>query len=282
MNGTRQAGVGGRGRDGSRTGRVGRTLGLLFVAAVYVFLMLPIAIIAAMSLSAGEVLAFPPQGLSLRWFVAVFENESFMRAMGISLALAAVATVVSCLVGVSAALYVVRHATRGREALRMLLMLPLMLPEILTAIALLFFLYATGIGTSTVFGLVVGHALVTLPYVFTNVASALYNQDASLEQAARSLGATPRRAFMRVTLPLIKPGLITGAMFAFVISFDLFNMSLLLKGIGMTTLPLQLFDYLRYDFDPAAAAVSTLSVLLTLVAVIAVDRTVGLRSLRFG
>ncbi|MDB5820283.1 MAG: transporter permease, partial [Rhizobacter sp.] len=186
------------------------------------------------------------------------------------------------LVGVSAALYVVRHATRAREALRMLLMLPLMLPEILTAIALLFFLYATGIGTKTVFGLVVGHALVTLPYVFTNVASALYNQDASLEQAARSLGATPMRAFMRVTLPLIKPGLITGAMFSFVISFDLFNMSLLLKGIGMTTLPLQLFDYLRYDFDPAAAAVSTLSVLLTLVVVIVVDRMVGLRSLRFG
>jgi putative spermidine/putrescine transport system permease protein len=262
--------------------RIGHALGLLFVALVYAFLMLPIVIIAAMSLSAGEVLAFPPQGISLRWFVAVFENEAFTRAMGISLALAAVATVISCLVGVSAALYVVRHATRAREALRMLLMLPLMLPEILTAIALLFFLYATGIGTKTVFGLVVGHALVTLPYVFTNVASALYNQDASLEQAARSLGASPMRAFTRVTLPLIKPGLITGAMFAFVISFDLFNMSLLLKGIGMTTLPLQLFDYLRYDFDPAAAAVSTLSVLLTLVVVVVVDRMVGLRSLRFG
>ena len=205
-----------------------------------------------------------------------------MRAMGISLALAAGATVVSCIIGVAAALYVVRYATRAREALRLLLMLPLMLPEILTGIALLFFLYATGIGTKTVFGLVVGHVLVTLPYVFTNVASALYNQDASIERAARSLGATPFRAFRCVTLPLIKPGLITGGMFAFVISFDLFNMSLLLKGIGMTTLPLQLFDYLRYDFDPAAAAVSTLSVLLTLVAVIAVDRVVGLRSLRFG
>ena len=262
--------------------RAGNAVGLICVALVYAFLMLPIIIIALMSLSAGEVLAFPPQGISLRWFVAVFHNEAFMRAMGISLALAAGATVVSCIIGVAAALYVVRYATRAREALRLLLMLPLMLPEILTGIALLFFLYATGIGTKTVFGLVVGHVLVTLPYVFTNVASALYNQDASIERAARSLGATPFRAFRCVTLPLIKPGLITGGMFAFVISFDLFNMSLLLKGIGMTTLPLQLFDYLRYDFDPAAAAVSTLSVLLTLAAVIAVDRVVGLRSLRFG
>ena len=262
--------------------RAGNAIGLICVALVYAFLMLPIIIIALMSLSAGEVLAFPPQGISLRWFVSVFRNEAFVRAMGISLALAAGATVVSCVIGVAAALYVVRYATRARESLRLLLMLPLMLPEILTGIALLFFLYATGIGTKTVFGLVVGHVLITLPYVFTNVASALYNQDASIERAARSLGATPFGAFRRVTLPLIKPGLITGGMFAFVISFDLFNMSLLLKGIGMTTLPLKLFDYLRYDFDPAAAAVSTLSVLLTLAVVIAVDRVVGLRSLRFG
>lgn len=252
------------------------------VTLVYAFLLLPIVIIVLMSLNAGEFLTFPPQGLSLRWFGALFANEGFMRAMGTSLALAAAAMVGSTVIGVSAALYVVRHATRGREALRLLLMLPLMLPEILTAIALLFFLYASGIGTQTVFGLVVGHILVTLPYVFTNVASALYNQDGSLEQAARSLGASPWRAFQRVTLPLIKPGIITGALFAFVISFDLFNMSLLLKGVGMTTLPLQLFDYLRWDFDPTAAAVSTVSILLTLGAVIWIDRTVGLRTLRFG
>lgn len=262
--------------------RVADGFGLLYVGAVYVFLLLPIAIIVLMSLNAGEFMTFPPQGISLRWFGALFANEAFMRAIRSSLMLAAIATLVSSAIGIAAALYVVRHATRLREPLRMLLMMPLMLPEILTAIALLFFLYASGIGTRTMFGLVVGHVLVTLPYVFTNVASALYNQDGSLEQAARSLGASPWRAFVRVTLPLIKPGIITGALFAFVISFDLFNMSLLLKGIGMTTLPLQLFDYLRWDFDPTAAAVSTVSILLTLAVVVWVDRTVGLRSLRFG
>jgi len=262
--------------------RIGSRLTSLGVAVVYAFLMLPIVVIVLMSLNAGEILEFPPRGLSLRWFVALVKNEAFMRAMGTSVVVASVATAVSTLIGVAAALYVVRHAQRLREALRMLLVLPLMLPEILTAIALLFFLYATGIGTSTMFGLLVGHVLVTLPYVFTNVASTLYNQDASLEQAARSLGATPGRAFVRVTLPLIKPGIITGALFAFVVSFDLFNMSLLLKGIGMTTLPLQLFDYLRWDFDPTAAAVSTVSIVLTLSAVVWVDRVVGLRSLRFG
>ncbi len=261
---------------------LGGLLARLWIGGVYVFLMLPIVLIVLMSLNAGEILAFPPQGLSLRWFVALFNNEAFMRAIGTSVVIATIAMLVSTVVGTAAALYVVRHAGRLREGLRLVLLLPLMLPEILTAIALLFFLYATGIGTSTMFGLVVGHILVTLPYVFTNVASSLFNYDASIEQAARSLGATPATTFRRVTLPLIKPGIITGALFAFVISFDLFNMSLLLKGIGMTTLPLQLFDYLRWDFDPTAAAVSTVSILLTFGVVLWIDRVVGLRSLRFG
>jgi len=254
----------------------------LFLWAVYAFLLAPIVLVVVLSLNAGELLAFPPQGLSLRWYGALFENEGFMRAMRTSLLVASFATTASLLIGTAAALFVVRHAGRQRERLRMLLMTPLMLPEILTAIALLFFLYATGIGTRTVTGLLIGHTLITLPYVFMNVAASLYNFDRSIEQAARSLGAGPLTVFRRITLPLIKPGLITGALFAFIISFDLFNLSLLLKGVGMTTLPLQLFDYLRWDFDPTAAAVSSVSVLMTLIVVLIIDRVVGLRSIRFG
>ncbi|MCW5770931.1 MAG: ABC transporter permease [Rhodospirillaceae bacterium] len=253
-----------------------------FVAAVYVFLLAPILLIVLLSLNAGEFLAFPPQGLSLRWYGALFANEPFMRAIGTSLWVAAAAALVSTAVGTGAALFFVRHAGRAREALRLLVMMPLMLPEILTAIALLFFVYATGIGTRTMFGLVIGHILVTLPYAFMNVASALYNFDRSIEEAARSLGAHPLTVFRRVTLPLIKPGIITGALFAFIVSFDLFNMSLLLKGIGMTTLPIQLFDYLRWDFDPTAAAVSSLSIVFTFTIILIDDRTIGLRSFRFG
>jgi len=183
----------------SRFYRLANVLLRFFVVLVYAFLLLPILVIVLMSLNAGEFLTFPPQGLSLRWFVALFANEGFMRATATSLLLAAAATLCSCVIGVAAALYVVRHAHRAREVLRLLLMLPLMLPEILTAIALLFFLYASGIGTSTITGLLIGHVLVTLPYVFINVASVLYHQDAALEQAARSLGASPWRAFVRIT-----------------------------------------------------------------------------------
>lgn len=262
--------------------RLASWLPAAWVAGVYLFLLTPIVLIVAMSLNAGEFLAFPPQGLSFRWYVALAHNEAFVRAIRTSLILAAAAMAISTLLGTAAALYFVRHAGRWRETLRLLMMMPLMLPEILTAIALLFFLYATGIGTKTMAGLLIGHVLVTLPYVFMNVAAALFNFDRSVEQAARSLGAAPAVVFRHITLPLIKPGIITGALFAFVISFDLFNMSLLLKGIGMTTLPIQLFDYLRWDFDPTAAAVSSLSIVMTFSAVLLIDRMVGLRSLRFG
>jgi putative spermidine/putrescine transport system permease protein len=195
---------------------------------------------------------------------------------------ATAATTLALLLATPAALYVVRYAGGARELLRGVIMLPLMLPEILTAMALLLLLYRTGIGTQTIAGLLVGHTLIVIPYVFTNVAAAVIAQDDNLEEAAVSLGAPRRKVFLRFTLPLLKSGLIAGAMFAFVISFDLFNMLLLLKGIGVNTLPLELFDYLRYDFDPAAVAVSTLSIVLTFVAIALVDRFVGLRSVRFG
>lgn len=267
---------------GVSPGRLLRWVPSAFLLAVYAFLLAPIALIVLMSLNAGEFLAFPPKGISLRWYAALFENEGFMRAIRTSLLVAVVATLSSSVLGTAAALYFVRHGGRYRDRLRLLLMMPLMLPEILTAIALLFFLYATGIGTRTIAGLLIGHTLITLPYVFMNVSASLYNFDRSIEQAARSLGASPLTAFRRVTLPLIKPGIITGALFAFIVSFDLFNMSLLLKGVGMSTLPLQLFDYLRWDFDPTAAAVSSVSIVLTLAVVLLIDRLVGLRSIRFG
>ncbi|MFN0305562.1 MAG: ABC transporter permease [Burkholderiales bacterium] len=252
-----------------------------FVAVIYLFLVTPILLIVVMSFNGGDFLSFPITGVSLKWYASFARNESFMNALATSLAIASISTIASLAIGVPAALYVVRHAGRWRESLDLMLTAPLMLPEILTAIALLFFFYATGLGTKTMIGLQIGHIVVTLPFVFLNVSASLYNFDRSLEQAARGLGATPWVAFRRITLPLIKPGVIAGGLFAFIISFDLFNMSLLLKAIGTNTLPLALYDYLRWDFDPTAAAVASVSILATFVIVLVLDRTIGLRSLRF-
>ena len=281
----------GTGRLRRRAGRIGY---LAVVVIVYVYLLTPLVIVVLASVNSGEFLTFPPEGFSLRWYVSFFESESFMNALYFSLRLAFLATVVSTALGVTVALYVVRFAGHWRERLRLFILLPLLLPEILTAIALLFFYYnaeaffravgldiGSGVFRNSALGLLIGHVLITLPFVFLGISASLYNFDRSLEEAARSLGASRFTAFRRVTLPIIKPGIIAGALLAFIISFDLFNISLLLKGIGIATLPIQLFDYVRWAFDPTAAAVGTVSIIITVIAILVTEKLVGLRSLRF-
>lgn len=250
------------------------------VTAVYVFLLAPLVIVVIASFNSGELLTFPPEGFSLRWYGHFFSSEPFMDALFFSLKLAAASMIFATILGTSAALYVVRFAGAWRDRLRVLITAPLLLPEVLTAITLLFFFYNIGMG-KTVTGLLIGHVLITLPFVFLAVSSALYNFDLAIEEAARSLGANKFTAFRRVTLPIIKPGVISGGILAFIISFDLFAISLLLKGIGTSTLPIQLFDYVRWDFDPTAAAVASVSIAITLVMVFVTDKLVGLESLRF-
>jgi putative spermidine/putrescine transport system permease protein len=273
---------------------IGRGLYLGVVSLVYVFLLTPLVIVVLASFNSGEYLSFPPEGLSLRWYVKFLNSPSFMDSLWFSLKLALLCTVCSTLLGTMVALYVVRFAGRWRDHLRLFILMPLLLPEILTAIALLFFYYnieaffgaiglnvLSGAFRNTFLGLLIGHVLITLPFVFLGISASLYNFDTSLEEAARSLGADKFTTFRRITLPLIKPGIIAGALLAFIISFDLFNMSLLLKGVGVATLPIQLFDYVRWDFDPTAAAVSSVSIAITLLAIVVTERLVGLHSLRF-
>src|SRR6266568_404188 len=160
-----------------------------FCALVYVFLLAPIVVVVGASLNAGAFLTFPPQGLSLRWFITFLNNEVFIAAISTSLRLAGAATAISAVIGAAAALYYVRHADKAKEALRIGILLPLLLPEILTAMALLFFFYEIGIGTKYWAAMLVGHVLITLPFVFLNVAACLHGFDPNWELASRSLGA---------------------------------------------------------------------------------------------
>ena len=251
------------------------------IVLLYAFLIAPIVIVVLASVNSGRFLVFPPEGFSLQWYVKFADSGPFVRSFFFSLRLAAVTTVVTTIIGTGAALYVVRRA-RPSTLLRMLLVAPLQLPGIMTALALLIFYYGVGLGGTSYVGLLMGHVLVCTPYVFLTVSSVLYNFDRSLEEAARSLGAGAWTTFRRVTLPVIKGGVISGAVFAFITSFDQFPISLLLSTVGTTTLPIQVFDYLRFSFDPTAAAVGTLNILITLGVVILTERFVGLESLYWG
>lgn len=245
----------------------------------YGFLLGPIVIVVGAAINAGDYLTFPPQGFSLRWFVRFFQSGPFIRAFTYSLRLAALTMVLATLIGSLGALYLVRHAGRYREGLRMVFLSPLLFPAVLTGVALLIYYYGIGLGGGTYLGLVVGHVLVTVPYVFLAVTTTLYHFDRTIEEAARSLGASRTKTFFLVTLPLIKGGIISGAIFSFIVSFDQFPISFLLKGIGAVPLPIQLYDYLRFSFDPTAAAVSTVSIGLAVIVVLVTERFVGLEAL---
>jgi putative spermidine/putrescine transport system permease protein len=257
----------------------GSHLLVVIVTVVFAFLLAPIAIVVLAAFNAGEYLTFPPQGLSLRWFENFFASRAFMRALSYSLRLALGVTLVATVLGTLASLYVVRHAARVRDFLRVLFVSPLAFPSILTGIALLIYFYALGVGTRGGIGLFVGHVLVSTPFVFISVSAVLVRFDTAVEEASRSLGAGAFTTFRRVTLPIIKGGVVSGAVLAFITSFDQFPISLLLKGVGTTPLPIQLFDYLRFSFDPTAAAASTVSVAIAVAAVILTERLVGLGSI---
>jgi putative spermidine/putrescine transport system permease protein len=154
---------------------------------------------------------------------------------------------------------------------------PLMLPAILTGLALFQTYVLLDVGRP-LWGLVLGHTLVSIPYVLRTTLAVLQNFDARLEEAARNLGAGPLRTYFEVTLPLTKPGVMAGAVFAFIVSFDQFPVSLFLVSPGRETLPITLFNYLKFDLDGTIGAASVVSILLAVLVVIGLDRTVGLRS----
>lgn len=249
------------------------------VVVLYVFLLAPIAIVVLAAFNAGSYLTFPPQGLSVHWFDGFLHSRAYTRSFLFSIQLAAVATITSTVLGTAAALYVARFRGPLLGLVRLLLIAPLPVPGILTGIALLIFFYAIGLGNRGFLPLLVGHTLICLPYVFLVVAAVLVSFDQTLEEAARSLGAGAWTTFRRVTLPLIKGGVISGATFAFIVSFDEFNVSLLLKGVGTTPLPIQISDDLRFSFEPTAAVAGTISILMALVVVLLTQWLVGLDSI---
>ncbi|NPU65620.1 ABC transporter permease [Bradyrhizobium sp. 83012] len=257
--------------------RLGRTLYLAANIAVLAFLLTPIAIVIVFALNPTPFIQFPPVGVSLRWFEKFFASRDFMHALLFSLEVAAMTTVAATVLGASAALAIARGNLPGSRLIVATMLSPLMLPAILTGLALFQSYVLLDVGRP-LWGLVAGHTLVTIPYVVRTTLAVLHNFDVRLEEAAQNLGASPVRTFFEVTLPLVKPGVLAGAIFAFIVSFDQFPVSLFLVAPGSETMPITLFNYLKFDLDGTIGAASVVSILLAFMVVLALDRTVGLRS----
>ncbi|MGJ4883896.1 MULTISPECIES: ABC transporter permease [unclassified Bradyrhizobium] len=264
-------------RSKARPLRWGRRLYLAANTAILVFLLAPIAIVIVFALNPTPFIQFPPVGISFRWFEKFFASGDFMHALLFSIEVAAMTTVAATVLGASAALAIARGNLPGSRLIVATMLSPLMLPAILTGLALFQSYVLLDVGRP-VWGLVAGHTLVTIPYVVRTTLAVLHNFDVRLEEAAQNLGASPTRTFFEITLPLVKPGVLAGAIFAFIVSFDQFPVSLFLVAPGSETLPITLFNYLKFDLDGTIGAASVVSILLAFIVVIALDRTVGLRS----
>jgi putative spermidine/putrescine transport system permease protein len=244
--------------------------------AVLAFVLAPLAVVVAMSVSPTAFATFPPRGFTLAWYATVLRDPDFLASLGFSTALAAGATAGALLLGMPAALALVRTTLPGRHTVRLLLLSPLMLPVLVVGLALLR-LFSDWGSDSAPLNLLIAHILVTSPYVVRTVTASLLLADPSLEAAARTLGAGPWRTFRRVTLPQIAPGIVAGALFAFMVSFDNYPVSMWLADAQNVPIPMLIYRLMASIFTPVVPAMSTLMMLIALGVVLAMERLVGLR-----
>ncbi|MCA1298732.1 ABC transporter permease [Stappia indica] len=229
---------------------------------VYLFMFLPIAVVVLLSFNASQFGSFPMTGLSLRWFAELAGNEAILRAFRTSIVLGLLTAVISTTIGVLASLALVRYRVPGRNLISTLLIAPILVPEVVLAVALLLFLNALAVNKSFAL-LLAGHVIFTLPFVILVVQARLVGIRRDVEEAAMSLGASPVQTFFQITLPLLSPAVLAGMLFAFTISFDDITGTLFWKPGGVETVPTQIFAMLRNSISPEINALGTVMIVLT-------------------
>jgi spermidine/putrescine transport system permease protein len=233
-----------------------------YALLVYGFMFLPVVVVVLLSFNASQFGSFPMTGLSLRWFGELWQNEAVLRAFRTSFLLGGLTAVISTTLGVLASLAMVRYRVPGRDLIAVVLIAPILIPEVVLAVALLLFLQAMGIPKSF-FLLLMGHVIFTLPFVILVVQARLVGIRRDYEEAALSLGASPVQTFFAVTLPLLAPAIFAGMLFAFTISFDDITGTLFWKPGGVETVPTQIFAMLRNSISPEINALGTVMIVLT-------------------
>jgi putative spermidine/putrescine transport system permease protein len=246
---------------------------LTFIAMV--FLIAPTIVVLLTSLTSSESLRFPPPGLSLRWYYALIDADQMQRAAWNSLIVAAWTTIVSVLFGVAAALAIARSKARWIKAADLLFMSPLVLPALAFGFAALVYINRLGFSPSIPI-LVLGHVIVCVPFVLRTTIASLTQLDPTLLDASESLGAKPLMTFYRVTLPLIAPGIASGAFLAFMASFDNVPVSLFLADERAEMLPIHLWQQIDTNLDVRTAAVSGVIIVFTLILMLVTERMAGL------
>ncbi|MDS1139032.1 ABC transporter permease [Pusillimonas sp. SM2304] len=253
----------------------------IVVILVYAFMLCPLFFVIWLSFFQDAILTFPPSGYTWKWYVNAWENSAFLDGLIVSLQVASISAIISVILGLAAALGLVRYRFKGAGAVNTLLLSPLLIPGIIIGVAIyLFYIQAENtldtdiVGTYG--GLLLAHICLTIPWTVRLVTANLMGVDPALEEAARNLGASALKALLFVTLPVLRPAIVAAALFSFIISFENLELSLSLVGPGSTTLPIAIMQYLEFNLDPTLAAVSTVQIVLLGAAMLITDRYVKL------
>ncbi|MFC4116861.1 ABC transporter permease [Nonomuraea zeae] len=264
----------GRGYDGAYDSAYDRGVRLVaggLAALVFLFLIAPLVVLVVSSFNAAGSMAFPPSGLSLRWYADVLGSPDWQVSFRLSGMLVLMVVPTTVVIGTLAAYGLAQGSFPGRRLLQGLALSPLMVPEIIIALGLLYYFHGVGLINSLP-GLWLAHSLVALPFVVRAVTVSAAQLDPALERAATSLGAGRARVFFTVTLPLLRPGILAGAILAAVTSLGEVAVTALVAGANTTTVPLRIFSAVQYQLDPSMAAVSTLLMAASVVVMVVADR----------
>ena len=244
------------------SGRFLTILGKVWLAMILVFLYAPIIVMAFMSFNASQFYQLPFE-FSLKWYQKLAGNAEIIDAATRSVGIAIVTTIIATILGTAASVALFRFEFRGKRFLQVMLFPPIAIPWLITGTAMLIFFFGVGLGRGTP-SVIIGHVALALPYVIVVVSARLSTFDATLEEAARSLGADAWTVTRRVTLPWISSGVIAGALFAFAVSFDQFVVSYFLSEPGDSTLPVLIYTSIRKGFTPEINAISTIIIVVSM------------------
>lgn len=254
----------------------GRIAFIALVWLMYLFLLAPLLVVFVLSFSSNQYISFPPEGFTFQWYQELPSKYQFVDGIKTSLLTAGITTVIVLAIGVPAALAIHRFEFKGKDLLEAFFLSPLLVPSIVIALGLVLLLNPLAL-TNTYFSIVLGHIGLTVPYLMRTTLISLATSDTSCEEAARVLGAPALTVFRRITLPIIAPGVIAGAVLAFIVSFDELVISLFVAEAGRPTLPVQIMRYVENQADASVAALSVVLILFSVLLVVVVERLLGLR-----
>ena len=259
--------------------KIGTVVVKIIVVLAVVFIVCPIPIVIICSFSSAKLVYFPPPGFTVDWYLGLPEQTEYIKSFLLSLRLALVAVAISLLVGTMGAIALTRLRFRFTNLLKSIFLSPMMVPAVILGLAWVRF--AALIGWSGSFqALLIVHVIVTIAYVVRTVLGALVGFDASIEEAARDLGASPWKTFWKVTFPMIRPSIIVAGLFAFITSLDETSVSVFLSGGQTITLPVRIFSQLEYGLTPTITAISSLLIIFAIIILVLIDRLIGLNKFK--